>query len=64
MHDELGRLHLEEVFPEKVETSCYIGDVEQAAVDGNCKVIFHDHTLLMTTESLKFTKNIQEGTDT
>ena len=26
---ELGRLHLEEVFPEKVETRCYIGDVER-----------------------------------
>ena len=48
---ELGRLHLEEVFPEKVETSCYIGDVEQAAVDGN-QVIFTTTPLLMP-ESLK-----------
>lgn len=48
---ELGRLHLEEVFPEKVETSCYIGDVEQAAVDGN-QVIFTTTPLLMS-ESLK-----------
>ena len=48
---ELGRLHLEEVFPEKVETRSYIGDVERAASDGN-QVIFTTTPLLMP-ESLK-----------
>ena len=48
---ELGRLHLEEVFPEKVETRCYIGDVERAASDGN-QVIFTTTPLLMP-DSLK-----------
>ena len=48
---ELGRLHLEEVFPEGVETRCYIGDVEQAATDGN-QVVFTTTPLLMP-DSLK-----------
>ena len=48
---ELGRLHLEEVFPEKVETRCYVGNVEQAAVDGN-QVIFTTTPILMP-DSLK-----------
>lgn len=48
---ELGRLHLEEVFPERVETKVYVGDVEQAAADGN-QVIFTTTPLLMP-DSLK-----------
>ena len=48
---ELGRLHLEEVFPEKVETRSYIGDVERAVSDGN-QVIFTTTPLLMP-DSLK-----------
>ena len=48
---ELGRLHLEEVFPEKVETKVYVGDVEQAVADGN-QVIFTATPLLMP-DSLK-----------
>ena len=59
---ELGRLHLEEVFPEKVETSCYIGDVEQ--VSGRWKSgHIYDHTSF-NARKFKSRIKISRSTDT
>lgn len=48
---ELGRLHLEDAFPGKVQTKSYIGDVEKAVSDNN-QVVFTTTPLLMP-DSLK-----------
>lgn len=48
---ELGRLHLADAFPGKVQTRVYIGDVEKAVKDNN-QVIFTTTPLLMP-DSLK-----------